>query len=142
MLRRSTSGRSAQTSRPRTNIAPAVGSSSRLIRRRLVVLPQPLGPRRATTDPAAICKLMPSTARLVGGKMAIQLTASPHDRTDQASLLDRYSTVRRQTEALCDPLEVEDYLVQSMPEASPVKWHLAHTSWFFETFILQRHAPG
>jgi ergothioneine biosynthesis protein EgtB len=74
--------------------------------------------------------------------MAIQLSASPHDFADQASLLDRYRTVRGQTEVLCEPLEVEDYLVQSMPEASPVKWHLAHTTWFFETFILQRHVCG
>ena len=48
-----------------------------------------------------------------------------------------YAAVRRQTEALCTPLEIEDYVIQSMPEASPVKWHLAHTSWFFETFVLQ-----
>jgi ergothioneine biosynthesis protein EgtB len=52
-----------------------------------------------------------------------------------------YHNVRRQTEALCEPLEVEDYVIQSMPDASPVKWHLAHTTWFFETFILQPHVP-
>lgn len=53
-----------------------------------------------------------------------------------------YNAVRRQTEALCVPLAAEDYVIQSMPEASPVKWHLAHTSWFFETFILLPHLPG
>ncbi len=52
------------------------------------------------------------------------------------SLLDRYVAVRKQTEALCQPLETEDFVVSSMPDVSPTKWHLAHTSWFFETFVL------
>lgn len=54
----------------------------------------------------------------------------------------RYETVRGLTEELCEGLELEDYVVQSMPDVSPTKWHLAHTSWFFETFILQPHSPG
>jgi ergothioneine biosynthesis protein EgtB len=62
--------------------------------------------------------------------------ASP---TGLASL---YQAVRRQTEALCEPLETEDLIIQSMPEASPVKWHLAHTTWFFETFVLAAALPG
>ncbi|WP_435010013.1 ergothioneine biosynthesis protein EgtB [Tundrisphaera lichenicola] len=53
-----------------------------------------------------------------------------------SSLLDAYRAVRAQTERLGEPLEPEDFVVQSMPDASPVKWHFAHTSWFFETFIL------
>ncbi len=52
------------------------------------------------------------------------------------SWADRYRAVRAFTEELCGPLLVEDYVIQSMPDASPAKWHLAHTSWFFETFIL------
>jgi len=44
--------------------------------------------------------------------------------------------VRRFTEALCAPLATEDYVIQSMPDVSPTKWHLAHVSWFFETFVL------
>ena len=48
----------------------------------------------------------------------------------------RYATVRAATEALCRGLAVEDYVAQSMPDCSPVKWHLAHTTWFFEAFVL------
>jgi ergothioneine biosynthesis protein EgtB len=51
-------------------------------------------------------------------------------------LADRYRVVRQATERLCDPLSPEDCQVQSMDDASPAKWHLAHTSWFFETFVL------
>ncbi len=58
------------------------------------------------------------------------------------SLMAGYESVRRFTERLCEPLETEDYVVQSMPDVSPTKWHLAHTSWFFETFVLQREVDG
>jgi ergothioneine biosynthesis protein EgtB len=51
-------------------------------------------------------------------------------------LIDRYAAVRGQTERLCAPLETEDYVVSTMSDVSPTKWHLAHTSWFFETFVL------
>ncbi|HEY4370184.1 MAG TPA: ergothioneine biosynthesis protein EgtB [Steroidobacteraceae bacterium] len=56
-----------------------------------------------------------------------------------SSLESRYSGVRSTSTAICDPLEIEDYVVQSMPDTSPAKWHLAHTSWFFERFILRPH---
>ena len=55
---------------------------------------------------------------------------------------DSYRAVRAQTDALAAPLSAEDMLLQSMREASPTKWHLAHTSWFFETFVLERAVPG
>jgi ergothioneine biosynthesis protein EgtB len=55
-----------------------------------------------------------------------------------ANLTQRYLQTRRFTERLCEPLAVEDFVVQSMPDASPTRWHLAHTTWFFETFVLAR----
>jgi len=58
------------------------------------------------------------------------------------SLAEQYRAVRARTERLCDPLEIEDYVVSSMPDVSPTKWHLAHTSWFFETFVLAPADPG
>jgi ergothioneine biosynthesis protein EgtB len=57
-------------------------------------------------------------------------------------LLDRYSAVRRASLALAEPLSAEDCAVQSMPDASPTKWHLAHTSWFFETLVLEATLEG
>jgi hypothetical protein len=59
---------------------------------------------------------------------------------EDTSLLERYLDVRRATERLCEPLAIEDYVVQAMPDASPAKWHLAHVSWFFETFLLRPYA--
>ncbi len=57
----------------------------------------------------------------------------------RAHLIRRFQGVRQFSEALCAPLVPEDYVIQSMPDVSPTKWHLAHTSWFFETFILRPH---
>ena len=68
--------------------------------------------------------------------------ASRTDNAAPSALADRYDAVRAQTERLTAPLEVEDYVVSSMPDVSPTKWHLAHTSWFFETFVLAEHAPA
>jgi ergothioneine biosynthesis protein EgtB len=57
-------------------------------------------------------------------------------------LRDRFHQTRKFTNALCADLEPEDCVVQSMPDVSPTKWHLAHTTWFFETFILKKFVPG
>ncbi len=60
-------------------------------------------------------------------------------RAAAPALLDRCIEVRGQTEFLCAPLQTEDYVVSTMSDVSPTKWHLAHTSWFFETFVLAPH---
>jgi ergothioneine biosynthesis protein EgtB len=57
------------------------------------------------------------------------------------SLSERYQQVRQLSESICCPLATEDYVIQSMPDVSPPKWHLAHTTWFFETFLLAPNLP-
>lgn len=59
-----------------------------------------------------------------------------------SSVADRFKQVRRSSEQLCEPLLIEDYGLQAMAETSPAKWHLAHTTWFFETFLLKLHLKG
>ena len=56
--------------------------------------------------------------------------------SDPTTLAERYRAVRAHTEALAAPLGAEDQPIQSMPDVSPTKWHRAHTTWFFETFVL------
>jgi ergothioneine biosynthesis protein EgtB len=66
------------------------------------------------------------------------LTLEPHaEDTHRQALRARFQEIREFSESLCAPLAVEDYVVQSMPDCSPTKWHLAHVSWFFETFLLK-----
>jgi ergothioneine biosynthesis protein EgtB len=62
--------------------------------------------------------------------------------TQASQQLQNYLSVRQQTENLCRPLKTEDYVIQSMPDVSPAKWHLGHTTWFFETFLLQKYQRG
>lgn len=59
-----------------------------------------------------------------------------------SELARRFSQVREDTRRLCDPLAIDDFGVQPIPDASPPKWHLAHTTWFFETFLLKPFDPG
>ncbi len=66
------------------------------------------------------------------------VTVAPH----REKLSSHFLQVRATTEALCKPLEIEDHLLQPMEDASPAKWHLGHTTWFFEVVILQPYKPG
>jgi ergothioneine biosynthesis protein EgtB len=59
-----------------------------------------------------------------------------------SELLATYNAIRRASEDICRPLQTEDYVVQPVVEVSPPKWHLGHTTWFFETFILKPYATG
>jgi ergothioneine biosynthesis protein EgtB len=60
-----------------------------------------------------------------------------YDKTE--SIMSRFSEVRKTTENLASPLEIEDYVIQATDDASPVKWHLGHTSWFFDKFIIREY---
>lgn len=76
----------------------------------------------------------------MGGQAEPRTEAS--DPARARDLAARYAQVRRFTDALAEPVSAEDAMVQSMPDASPTKWHLAHTTWFFETFVLSAARPG
>jgi ergothioneine biosynthesis protein EgtB len=81
--------------------------------------------------------MTPSAATAdAAGSVATERTGDPESQIGVV-LARRYDEVRALSRTIAEPLEVEDYVVQSMPDASPIKWHLAHTSWFFETFVLK-----
>ena len=62
------------------------------------------------------------------------------DKTE--TMISKFSKVRKTTEDLARPLEIEDYVIQAIDDASPVKWHLGHTSWFFDKFIVRKYMKG
>ncbi len=62
--------------------------------------------------------------------------------TETKHLIKRYLEIRQHSAEICAPLEIEDYVVQPIVDVSPPKWHLGHTTWFFETLILQPNSPG
>ena len=74
----------------------------------------------------------------------IAKTLPPAPASERASRAcsTAFHSTRQATLALTQTLSAEDCAIQSMPDASPVKWHLAHTTWFFETFVLAPHHPG
>jgi ergothioneine biosynthesis protein EgtB len=72
----------------------------------------------------------------------VETAITLHSQSVRDALLDGYRAVRQLTERLVEPLTAEDQMLQSMDDASPAKWHRAHTTWFFETFVLQPHQPG
>ena len=68
-------------------------------------------------------------------------TAESVNRGSVESLAARYARIRKQSVDLTHTLAPEDTVVQSMPDVSPAKWHLAHVTWFWERFVLQEHVP-
>ena len=63
--------------------------------------------------------------------------------TQKSGALEQFfADVRRRTEELCEPLEIEDYIPQPIVDVSPAKWNIAHTTWFFEEMILKKFAAG
>ncbi len=76
--------------------------------------------------------------------MSYTLEPSPslQNTLTATDLLSRYLAVRNRSKQICAPLQTEDYVVQPVPDVSPPKWHLGHTTWFFETFILKPNIVG
>jgi ergothioneine biosynthesis protein EgtB len=70
------------------------------------------------------------------------LAMPQHTARSSAAFIGRFRRIRAATDEIVKPLSAEDCQVQSMPDTSPIKWHLAHTSWFFETFLLTPFAKG
>jgi ergothioneine biosynthesis protein EgtB len=86
--------------------------------------------------------LSPSSVETASTTAAAHRSLFPASQSRIERLRDRFHKIRNFTNALCAGLEPEDCVVQSMPDVSPTKWHLAHTTWFFETFILKKFVTG
>jgi len=90
----------------------------------------------------AISDIAPRDEHRATDDSPLAAQSSRHDLPHRPRLSVRYRDVRAHTEALCAPLQTEDYVVSTMADVSPTKWHIAHTSWFFETFVLTPFDPG
>ena len=86
--------------------------------------------------------MSPPSVETASTPVAADRSLFPASQSRVECLRDRFHQIRNFTNALCAGLEPEDCVVQSMPDVSPTKWHLAHTTWFFETFILKKFVPG
>jgi ergothioneine biosynthesis protein EgtB len=86
--------------------------------------------------------LSPASADTAAERSAAEQSVLFTRESKVERLRDRFHQVRSFTDSLCAGLEPEDCVVQSMPDVSPTKWHLAHTTWFFETFILKKFLAG
>ena len=86
--------------------------------------------------------MSPASVEAASTPAAADRSLFPASQSRVECLRDRFNQIRNFTNALSAGLEPEDCVVQSMPDVSPTKWHLAHTTWFFETFILKKFVPG
>jgi ergothioneine biosynthesis protein EgtB len=86
--------------------------------------------------------LSPPSVETASTTVAADGSLFPASQSRVERLRERFHQIRKFTNALCAGLEPEDCVVQSMPDVSPTKWHLAHTTWFFETFILKKFVPA
>jgi ergothioneine biosynthesis protein EgtB len=86
--------------------------------------------------------MVPGTTDMAHLKSVLTFRSARQEERKTEATSRQFLSVRQQTESLASTLSAEDQMVQSCPEASPAKWHQAHTTWFFEIFILSQHLPG